>query len=154
MHHLFLQEASTVDTAAMLALLLPVFIFWGIVVVVCIIAQWVVFTKAGRGGWEVLIPFYGTIVLLQIVGKPWWWLLLMIFLPGINLIWFIWMTNMLSKSFGKDEGFTVGLLLLSFVFYPILAFGKAEYQGPYGDKAAYDAYRASKHPFEFEQKTA
>ena len=39
---------------------------------------------------------------------------------------------MLSKSFGKDEGFTVGLVFLNIIFLPILAFGDAQYQGPYG----------------------
>jgi hypothetical protein len=42
------------------------------------------------------------------------------------------MTNLLSKSFGKSEGFTVGLILLPIVFYPILGFGDAKYQGPAG----------------------
>jgi hypothetical protein len=47
---------------------------------------------------------------------------------------------MLSKSFGKDEGFTVGLVLLGIVFFPILGFGSAQYLGPYGNKVAFDAY--------------
>jgi hypothetical protein len=46
---------------------------------------------------------------------------------------------MLSKSFGKEEGFTVGLVLLGIVFFPILGFGDAKYLGPFGDKAAFDA---------------
>jgi len=33
---------------------------------------------------------------------------------------------MLSKSFGKDEAFTVGLILLGIVFLPILGFGSAK----------------------------
>jgi hypothetical protein len=51
------------------------------------------------------------------------------------------MVNMLSKSFGKDEGFTVGLVLLGIIFYPILGFGSAKYQGPYGDPVQYQAYQ-------------
>jgi len=58
---------------------------------------------------------------------------------------------MISKSFGKDEGFTVGLVLLGIIFWPILGFGPAIYQGPYGDKAAYDAYQG-KDKFDFENK--
>ena len=46
---------------------------------------------------------------------------------------------MLSKSFGKEEGFTVGLVLLGIVFFPILGFGDAKYLGPFGDKTAFDA---------------
>ncbi len=36
--------------------------------------------------------------------------------------------NLLSKKFGKDEGFTVGLVLLPFIFLPILGFGSSEYK--------------------------
>ena len=102
--------------------------------VVIIIAQWKIYEKAGKPGWACIIPIYNTLVLLEIVGKPWWWILLML-IPVVNFIFVIWMTNLLSKSFGKDEGFTVGLLLLSIVFYPILGFGSAKYQGPAGKAA-------------------
>jgi hypothetical protein len=44
------------------------------------------------------------------------------------------MFNLLSISFGKTEGFTVGLVLLPFVFLPILAFGDDQYRGPAGIK--------------------
>jgi hypothetical protein len=102
--------------------------------VVLIVSQWKIYEKAGKPGWACIIPIYNTIVLLEIVGKPWWWILLML-IPVVNIIFVIWMTNLLSKSFGKDEGFTVGLILLSIVFYPILGFGSAKYQGPAGKAA-------------------
>jgi hypothetical protein len=101
------------------------------IAIINIIAQWKIYAKAGKPGWAVLIPFYNIIVLLEIVGKPIWWLFLFM-IPGVNLIFGIWVTNLLSKSFGKSEAFTVGLILLSFIFYPILGFGDAEYQGPAG----------------------
>lgn len=108
------------------------------VIVFMIIAMWKIYEKAGQEGWAAIIPIYNTYILLKIVGKPWWWLLLML-IPGVNLVLIIWTYNMLSKSFGKDEGFTVGLLLLGIVFFPILGFGDAKYLGPFGDKAAFDA---------------
>jgi len=101
------------------------------ITVFLIIAECKIYEKAGKPGWAVLIPIYNIIVMLEIVGKPWWWLLLML-IPPINIIFGIWMINLLSKSFGKDEGFTVGLILLSIIFYPILGFGPAKYQGPAG----------------------
>lgn len=101
------------------------------IIVVLIAAQWKIYEKAGKPGWACLIPFYNIIVLLEIVGKPWWWLLLML-IPVVNIVIAIWVTNLLSKSFGKSEGFTVGLLLLGIIFYPILGFGDAQYQGPAG----------------------
>lgn len=99
--------------------------------IINIIAHWKIYAKAGKPGWAVLIPFYNIIVLLEIVGKPIWWLFLFL-IPGVNIIFGIWVTNLLSKSFGKDEAFTVGLVLLGFIFYPILGFGDAKYQGPAG----------------------
>ncbi len=102
------------------------------IIFVLIAAQWKVFEKAGKPGWACLIPIYSTIVLLEIVGKPIWWLF-MYLIPIVNLIFLVWTINMLSKSFGKDEGFTVGLVFLPFVFYPMLGFGDAQYVRPAGE---------------------
>ena len=90
---------------------------------------WQIFTKAGKPGWASIIPFYNIIVLLEIVGRPWWWLLLM-FVPFLNFVIAIIVYIDLAKSFGKGVGFAIGLLLLPFIFFPILAFGSAEYLGP------------------------
>jgi len=94
------------------------------------------------------------IVFLKIVGRPVSWIVwflqvlffeiiyivapnvitaLLFFLSVIaTLVFSIIITNGLSKSFGKDAGYTVGLLFLPMVFYPMLAFGKATYIGPGG----------------------
>jgi hypothetical protein len=118
------------------------FNFWGsdwaafgfIVFFLLVIAGWRIFEKAGKPGWVSLIPFYNVVVLLEIIGKPWWWLLLMIFVPFGQLILGVWTINLLSKSFGKTVGFTIGLILLPLLFYPILGFGNAKYQGPAGQE--------------------
>jgi hypothetical protein len=128
------------------------------IIVVVIIGAWKMYEKAGQPGWACIIPIYNTIVLLKIVGKPWWWILLMFIFPVVgyilffstlsftplllvyaSLIWVIWTLNMLSHSFGQGVGFTVGLVLLAFIFVPILGFGDAKYLGPYGDKVAFKA---------------
>ncbi len=75
------------------------------------------------------------LLLFEIVGKPLWWLFIILFAPIANIVFLVWTINLLSKSFGKTEGFTVGLLFLGFVFYPILAFGDATYQGPSAKEA-------------------
>ncbi len=94
---------------------------------------WRIFEKAGKPGWASLIPIYNTIVMLEIIGKPWWWLLLFL-VPFVNIIIAVWMYNLLSLSFGKGSGFTLGLIFLSFIFFPILAFSNAEYVGPAGKR--------------------
>jgi hypothetical protein len=98
-------------------------------VVFIVICRWRIYTKAGKPGWAAIIPIYSFLVLLEIVGKPWWWLLLML-IPLVNLILAIIVINELSKRFGNGIGFTLGLIFLPIIFYPILAFGSAQYAPP------------------------
>jgi len=105
------------------------------IVVLMIASMWKIYTKAGKPGWASLIPIYNIIVLLEIVGKPTWWVIIMMFVPIVNIVFMIWMINLLSLSFGKDTGFTLGLLFLGVVFLPILGFGSAEYKGPAAKEA-------------------
>lgn len=96
--------------------------------ILMIASVWKVFTKAGQPGWAAIVPIYNLIVMLQIAGKPVWWLILF-FIPVVNLVVAVMMVVALARSFGKGTGFGIGLLLLSFVFYPILGFGDARYVG-------------------------
>jgi hypothetical protein len=98
-----------------------------IVAALLIISLWIIYQKANKPGWAVIIPIYNVLVYLEIVKKPWWWLFLMM-IPVVNIVIAILITHQLSLSFGKSAGFTIGLLFLPFIFYPILAFGDAKYQ--------------------------
>jgi len=101
-----------------------------IIVIFFIVTMWKVFTKAGKPGWGSLIPIYNVYLLLKIAGKPGWWLILM-FIPLVNFIIAVLAISGISTNFGKGTGFTLGLIFLPFIFYPILAFGDAEYRtGP------------------------
>jgi len=97
--------------------------------IVELIAMWKIFTKAGKPGWAVLIPIYNLYVMLEIVGRPWWYLLLFL-VPLVNVVIAIILVFDLAKSFGKGAGFGIGLLLLGPIFIIILGFGKAQYVGP------------------------
>ncbi len=99
------------------------------IIILIIASFWMVFSKAGKPGWAAIIPIYNIIVMLQIVGRPWWWILLM-FIPIVGLVIAIIVSIDMAKSFGKGAGFGIGLALLGFIFYPILGFGSAKYQGP------------------------
>jgi uncharacterized membrane protein len=111
-----------------------ILIFYVAFIVLLIASQWKLYAKAGEPGWACIIPIYNLIVLVRIIGKPSWWVLLML-IPFVNIIFAIWACNLLAKSFGKDTGFTLGMLFLPFVFYPVLAFGGAQYQGPQSSEA-------------------
>lgn len=112
-------------------ILLLVLIEFGLIALM-IVSMWKIFTKSGQEGWISIIPIYNTIVMLRIVGKPWWWLFLMM-IPFAGIVWGIWILNLLSKSFGKHEGFTVGMIFLPFIFMPILGLGSAQYVGQAGN---------------------
>lgn len=99
------------------------------IIVLSIVSGWIVFSKANKPGWAVLIPIYNIYVLTQIVGRPWWFILLLL-IPLVNIIVGIVLSIDLAKSFGKGAGFGLGLALLGFIFYPTLAFGSAIYNGP------------------------
>lgn len=97
-------------------------------IVLFVAAGWKIYAKAGQPGWSALIPIYNMVVFLKIVGRPLWWILLC-FIPLVNLIVCIVLANDLAKKFGKGIGFTLGLIFLAPIFYLILAFGDAQYEG-------------------------
>jgi hypothetical protein len=97
--------------------------------VLAIVGFWMIFVKAGEAGWKAIIPIYNIIVLLKIVGRPWWWLLLML-IPIVNFVIYLIIMYDLAKSFGHGIGFTVGLIFLPFIFYLVLGFGSSKYAGP------------------------
>ena len=99
-------------------------LLWLAVFVLNIVAGWKIYEKAGQPGWASIL------------------------VPIANVVYAIWMINMLSKSFGKDEGFTIGLLLLGVVFWPVLGLGDAKYIGPYGDPVAFKAAQSPQFDFD------
>lgn len=121
------NSLSTVATAGIFAGLGIFLMFFLVMIILFIVCHWKIFTKAGQEGWKCLIPFYNIVVQLEIAKQPTIWLLYF-FIPFVNLYFGVRHTHGLSKAFGKDVGFTIGLLFLPFIFIPILAFGDAVYQ--------------------------
>jgi hypothetical protein len=99
-----------------------------VIAIIAIAGMWKTNTKAGQYGWACLVPIYNIIVLLRIAGKPWWWIFLFL-IPIVNLVIIIIVNIDVAKNFGKGAAFGIGLFLLGFIFFPILGFGDAQYQG-------------------------
>jgi len=112
-------QASGAEALVPLVIMLAIVLFM-------VVAMWKVFTKGGQPGWGCLIPIYNTYLMLLIAGKPGWWLLLL-FIPGVNVIIGIITLVAFADSFGKGVGFALGLIFLPIIFYPILAFGSAQH---------------------------
>lgn len=113
---------------AMAGLSLPVLLISLAVCLLVIAGYWMVFQKAGQAGWKSLIPFYNMYVLMEISGKPGWWMFLLI-IPLVGVVVLLFAMLSLAKKFGRGELFGVGLLLLPMIFFPLLAFGGSEYEG-------------------------
>lgn len=97
--------------------------------IVHIISMWIVFDKAGEPGWVSIVPYYNMWVLAKVGDKPGWMGLLLFFgglIPFIGPIVVLVLWAVISigvaKAFDRGVGFGIGLTILPFVFYPILAF--------------------------------
>ncbi len=103
-------------------------VFWLIVTVVLFVANWKIFTKAGKPGWAIIIPIYNIIVMLQIVQKPIWWIF-MFLIPVVNVVFCFMLLYNLCLKFGQPGWHVVLAFFLGIVYYPYLAFSSASYQG-------------------------
>lgn len=91
-----------------------------------IVGTWMVFTKAGKPGWASIIPIYNIFVLVDIAGKPWWWVVLLL-IPIVNIIALIIVSIALAERFGKGPLYGLGIAIFGFIFLPLLGFGDAQY---------------------------
>ena len=114
-------EAATAGIVGglLLVMLLPIVI----VCILFIVCNYKIFKKAGYKGWEAIIPIYNTYIMCKISNLPVWFVILT-FIPGVNFFVSVYIIYSLAKSFGQGVGFTIGLLLLPVIFYPIFAFSK------------------------------
>ncbi len=120
-------DPSFATIAAVLVTLAGVLLFVVSVTLLILASVWRVFEKAGLPGWAALIPFYNTVKVLEITNRPLWWVLLT-FVPVVNIVVSVAMVYRLALVFGRGAWFTVGLVVLPFIFLPILAFGKSKYE--------------------------
>lgn len=126
-----------------------------ILYVLQVIAYWRIFTKAGEKGWKSIIPVYNMYVQYRLTWRTrYFWISLILAVVsavfqtisesgdgntfamiletvcGIaTLVFTIISYYRLARSFGHGGGFTVGLVLLNFIFMLILGFGKDAYIG-------------------------
>ncbi len=131
--------SSALEATSVLATLgafVGIILIMGLVIgVLQIIGMWKMFTKAGEKGWKSIIPIYNLVILFKISGISPLFVCgyLFSFIPYIGvfiaLCITIYQSYNLAKSFGKDAGFTVGLVIFPTIFFMILGFGKAEYVG-------------------------
>lgn len=128
------------------------------ILVIIVISNWKILTKANEEGWKALIPFYNKWTLCEVVGlSPYWVIELLVvqalylfidqvlegsfivtslsWLVSINSLYFNVVYSLsLAKSFGKDKSFGILTVFFPVITLPMLAFGKSEYVGKNGEK--------------------
>ena len=65
------------------------------------------YEKAGIPGWKALVPVYNKLLFLRIIGKPYWWLFLLI-IPLVNIVVGALMAVEFALCFHRGELFGVG----------------------------------------------
>lgn len=91
-------------------------------VVLVIVSLWKIFEKCGEAGWASIIPIYNLYIMMRIAG--WEPIKILLFvIPFYNIYLGYLLYKDLATKFGKGTpAFAVGMLLLPFVFLPMLAF--------------------------------
>lgn len=97
-----------------------------VVGIISLISLCVIFSKAGRGWWEAMIPIYSIYVMCKI-SKISGWNFLWIFVPIANCIFCIILIFKLAATFNKGVIFSLGIIFFPVIFLPILAFGGSRY---------------------------
>lgn len=133
-------------------IILTMLLFGLALALVILVTRYKLFQKCGYEGWESLVPFYSSWILVKISGVEWWFYLiinspmivtmsLMFPLAGLagpaSLVGYYFINYNIALKFDKDPvPFGLGLTLLPMIFYPILAFGNTKYKdikvSPYG----------------------
>jgi len=86
-----------------------------------------IFDDAGVGGYKALIPFYNYYVWLKVIGKPWWWLLIML-VPFINFFMIMLMLVQNALSYSKHNlGEQALAVLVPFAYLPYLGLSEKEH---------------------------
>ncbi len=128
------------------------------ILVIIVISNWKILTKANEEGWKALIPFYNKWTLCEVVGlSPYWVIELLVvqalylFIDQVlegsfivtSLSWLVSLNSLyfnvvyslsLAKSFGKDKSFGILTIFFPEITLPMLAFGKSEYIGKNKEK--------------------
>ena len=129
------------------------------VILAVLISQWKIFRKIGEPGWKCLVPVLNTYVMFKRFWKPRYFFLLMavcglmlvpLLVPmeayfsetellvldvvdaALSIVEIVILVKLylgMSRSFGYDVGFMLGLLFMPLIFQMILAFGKSCYRG-------------------------
>ena len=163
---------SMLLTAIVIIILIPI-------VVLLVIGRWKMYKKAGKQGWEAIVPFYSDWVYVEISGLEWWWFFALVITNlgilnnpengnnYVNLGTLIGLVGSfvcnynISKKLHKDTGFAVLMTIFPFVLLPMIGFSdkykwdnsvKVSKNGPFDDKKDNDTVEEKKETKDSKEK--
>lgn len=119
--------------------LIIIMIFF-IFLVLYIIGRWKLYQKAGKNGWEAIIPFYNDWIYVEISGLNWWWFLLVMattisslydslysddifisLITSLISLFALFVCNYnISKKLHKDTAFAILMTIFPFILIPMI----------------------------------
>ena len=93
---------ATTGLGAVFGFLAFVWIICLAIGVFSIICNWKVYKKAGKKGWESIVPIYNIVTLLEITNLPMWYIILF-FVPIANIVVMFLIYIELVKLIGGKE---------------------------------------------------
>ncbi len=134
-------------------------------IVLCIVASWRIFRKAGQPGWASIVPFYNRYIEYKIYwGNGWLFAVPLILglITGVPIVGTICGLLVLiiraltcykrAVAFGQGIGFAIGLFFLPAIFAMILAFGNYTYRGIPQDGTSYQQMKRGYEKFRTREK--
>ncbi len=106
-----------------------IYIIFSVVLLVSVIifvTLWKIFVKAGKNGWQSLIPIYNFYCLSKIAFNKGWLFILMLITP-INLVFIPITCYKLAKAFGKNNTFAILSIFFPYITMQIIAFDNSKY---------------------------
>src|SRR5690606_25417828 len=95
------------------------YIFLAIFILGSLYGLFLLYKKAGKQGWEAIVPIYGQYVMAQLVGRPTWWIV-WLFVPIVNVFVFYDFYLNFIKAFGKRRFWeNAAAVLVPFIVLPI-----------------------------------
>lgn len=107
-----------------------VFIVFGLVAFIGVVAQWMLYSKCNQPGWACIVPIYNVIIFVRLLGRPSWHFLLLL-IPVVNIYFIVKMFIELCQCFGQNKWYHyVACILFNGLYVLNLGFSELDYQGP------------------------
>lgn len=117
---------------------------FGIISILTVIEQWILFDKLGEKGWKSIIPIYNGWTYLKLGGLPGW----LILLPVANIIGMIVASFNIPKKLNKSAALGLLYLFLPNIYYLVLILSKNKQKNELANEVVTSNIESTSAPIE------